>query len=155
MTRTCSTLLAVAALVVLPAPDHLLLGTGYARALANGGPRVELNHLELPPTVKQYERFLRRVLAREAHKVDWGAGAGSTIQYRFFVDELRVTVKDNALVVRCAAIGRLPRGRSAKSQLSFGGELGKKRQLIERVLTIVARGVLTRLSELERERREG
>ncbi len=154
MRRLWNVLVAVSLLTCLPAPAQLLGGQGHPAALAAEGPRVELDHLELPATAKSYERFLRRVLAREARKVDWGAGAGSTIQYRYFVQKLQVTVKEDVLLVRCAAVGRLPRGRSAKSQLSFGGALGQKRELIERVLTIVARGVLTRLSELERERRQ-
>jgi len=125
---------------------------GIARAAE--GPSVKLDRLELPPEAKAYERFLTRALKREARDLDWGAGEGSRIEYRFVLSELRVVINDGVLTVHCAATGRLPRGRSANSQLSFGGQPSDKRELIERVLTIVARGVLTRLSEIERERRK-
>jgi hypothetical protein len=139
-------LLAVAASEVAPAS----LGVAHAAA----GPTLKLDRLEVPPEAKAYTRFLTRALKREAKKLDWGAGTGSKIEYRFELSELRVVAKDGVLTVHCSAVGRLPRGRTAKSQLSFGGEPSRKRKLVERVLTIVARGVLTRLSEIERERRE-
>lgn len=125
----------------------------WASARAASGPKIELDRLDLPEAAKPYERFLRRTLEREAARVDWGAGTGSTIQYRFDIQELQIRVEPDVVTVRCAATGRMPRGRPAKSQLSFGGEPGQERKLVERVLTIVVRGVLTRLSEMERERR--
>ncbi|MEZ4225132.1 MAG: hypothetical protein R3B13_29540 [Polyangiaceae bacterium] len=60
---------------------------------------------------------------------------------------------DDVMRVSCTAVGRLPGGRSAKSHLTFGGDPRKKNELITRVLEIVARGVVTRLAELERVRR--
>ncbi len=154
--RKCG-MIAAAALIVgtsLSGVDAELHSAGGV-ALAADGPSVKLDRLELPPEAKAYERFLTRALKREARGLDWGAGAGSRIEYRFVLSELRVVIKDGVLTVHCSATGRLPRGRSANSQLSFGGEPSEKRELIERVLTIVARGVLTRLSEIERERRKG
>jgi hypothetical protein len=96
---------------------------------------------------------LRRVLSREARRLDWGASADSVIQYRFALQRLSFEVRQDVLTVHCSASGRLPKGLTARSQLSFSGEPARKRELVERVLTIVARGVLTRLAEIERERR--
>lgn len=120
-----------------------------------GKPTVKLNHLEFPAMLaaKRYEKFLRKTLAKEVRSVDWGASSDSTIEYRFAVTELSVQREGNALRVRCSASGRLPRGQSAKSQLSFGGDPKQQSQLIERVLSIVARGVISRLAEIERVRR--
>jgi hypothetical protein len=126
---------------------------GPAPVQAAAGPRLELNRLELAAEAAEYEKFLRRVLAREARRLDWGASAGSVIQYRFALQRLSFEVRQGVLTVHCSASGRLPKGLTARSQLSFSGEPARKRELVERVLTIVARGVLTRLAEIERERR--
>ncbi|HEX2735106.1 MAG TPA: hypothetical protein VHM70_26050 [Polyangiaceae bacterium] len=122
-------------------------------ALASPGPTVRLDRLDLPAEASRYERFLRKTLEKEARHLDWGAGSGSVVEYRFVLQSLEIVVKDDVLNVRCTAMGRLPHGRSAKSQLNFGGEPKQREKLVERVLGIVAHGVLTRLAELERERR--
>jgi hypothetical protein len=55
--------------------------------------------------------------------------------------------------VRCTALGRLPKGKTARSKLEFGGDAKDPRKVIDHVLLIVARGVLARLADLERDRR--
>jgi hypothetical protein len=102
---------------------------------------------------KGFEPHLKKVLKRETNQVDWGAESGNRIEYRFSVTELRYTITDGTLHVHCSALGRLPKGKTAKSRLTFGGHLGERDQLTKRVLEIVARGVVTRLAELERIRR--
>jgi hypothetical protein len=57
------------------------------------------------------------------------------------------------LKVSCTALGRLPKGKSARSRLDFGGDPRRGQKVIRHVLEIVARGVVTRLAALERERR--
>ncbi len=119
-------------------------------------PRVELDRLVLPRDLlgaKGFEAHLRSTLRREARRADWGAGAGSTITYRFFVEQLELRDEAGVLHVTCTALGRLPRGKSAKSQIAFGGDSHARKQVVEHVLDIVARGVVTRLAELERARR--
>lgn len=122
---------------------------------ATDRPKVVLDKLEFPAVLggKAYERHLRRVLKKEVALVDWGAGADSTIEYRFAVQSLTVQQKGDVLLIKCVASGTLPRGRQAQSQLSFGGSPRNHSALIRRVLTIVARGVITRLAEIERVRR--
>jgi len=121
-----------------------------------GRPKVVLDDLDLTKTAlaSPDEKYLREVLAREARRADWGAGRKSRIQYRFRVDELEVTEEASVVRVRCAATGWLPKGKTAKSKLSFGGAPKERADLIRRVLAIVARGVVTRLAELERQRRQ-
>jgi hypothetical protein len=123
---------------------------------ATGRPNVVLDRLELPaaPDAEVYKRHLRQVLRREARHAQWGVGRGHRIEFRFVVDELEVFQEGNVLRVRCSAIGRLPKGKSARSRLSYGGDPKKRQQVVFRVLEIVARGVVTRLAELERNRRE-
>ena len=119
-------------------------------------PKVLLDRLAMPPDWAQHTAFeahLRRTLRREVRRADWGAGPASKISYRFFVERLEVREAAGVLQVTCTALGRLPKGKSAKSHIVFGGDPRERTKVVERVLDIVARGVVTRLAELERARR--
>jgi hypothetical protein len=134
-----------------PAP---LLASAPARP--RGRPKVVLDELTFPADVvgaPSFKKHLRLALAREARRADWGAGRSSRIEFRFKVTELSITPKDDVLLVSCTAVGKLPKGKSAKSHLAYSGEPSKRNDLVRRVLDIVARGVITRLAELERVRR--
>lgn len=137
----------------------LVLALGAPAAAApRGRPQITLDRLELPPdtaNARELERHLKNVLRREARRADWGAGSRAKIEYRFIVEELKVTLEGGVLRVRCTALGRLPKGKSARSRLEYGGAPGRRLQEIKKVLEIVARGVMTRLAELERHRRRG
>jgi hypothetical protein len=127
-----------------------------ARITAQGRPEVKIHRLELPegvPALPYYKKYLRSRLRREARRARWGAGRNNVIQFRFTVTELSIASEGDVMRVRCTAIGKLPGGQAAKSHLTFGGDPGKRRQVVEHVLDIVARGVVTRLAELERIRR--
>ncbi|RYZ04984.1 MAG: hypothetical protein EOO73_21560 [Myxococcales bacterium] len=121
-----------------------------------GRPHVVLDRLEVPSTVPEHERVskvLAKVLKHEQYRVEWGAGRHNRITYRFYLEQLDLSVERGVLKVRCTALGRLPKGKTARSKLEFGGDAKAPRQVIDHVLGIVARGVLTRLADLERERR--
>lgn len=120
-----------------------------------GRPKVVLDRLDFPASMgaSLYEKYLRRRLKSEARQLDWGAGRGSTIEYRFAIEKLQIVEKGRVVEVRCSATGSLPRGKKARSQLSFGGESHRRSKVVHQVLDIVARGVLTRLAQLERVRR--
>jgi hypothetical protein len=123
---------------------------------AGSGPRVVLDRLSLPPDLigaKAVETHLRSTLKREVRHADWGAGAASKISYRFAVEQLDLREDKGVLHVTCTARGRLPKGKSAKSQIAFGGDPRQRTKVVAHVLDIVARGVVTRLAELERARR--
>ncbi|HEX6764087.1 MAG TPA: hypothetical protein VF103_01390 [Polyangiaceae bacterium] len=137
-------------------PDSVPVAPGIGRPAPSGRPNVTLDALVFPKDVASasaLERHFRLTLKRAAHRADWGAERGAHIEYRVVVEELTVTESAGVLRVRCTALGRLPRGKSARSHLDFGGDPKKRRAVIERVLEIVARGVVTRLAALERERR--
>jgi hypothetical protein len=159
---------------VLPALVALTLGASLAAAprpadargkvvrthekipTRNGRPDVRLNRLDFPedvPNAGHFKRFLRKRLSKETRRAVWGAGRDNVIEYRFSVTELRIEKEDGVILVKCTAVGKLPGGQAAKSRLAFGGEPAKRNKIVERVLEIVARGVITRLSELERIRR--
>jgi len=136
----------------------LLAVPGLAGAAPKGRPSVTLDRLVLPEGVErahELARHLKQVLRREARRADWGAGSRAKIEYRFIVEELDVRVDGGVLRVRCKALGRLPKGKSARSRLEYGGSPAKRLQEIKKVLEIVARGVITRLADLERQRRLG
>jgi hypothetical protein len=121
-----------------------------------GRPQVVLDLLEVPHDVPEYQRVtkvLTKILKHEHHRVEWGAGRHSRITYRFYLEQLDLSVERGVLKVRCTALGRLPKGKTARSKLEFGGDAKAPRQVIDHVLAIVARGVLTRLADLERDRR--
>lgn len=129
--------------------------TGKSKSIT-GRPEIHLNRLTLPadlPNAKELEAQLRRSLKKEARRADWGAGRDNRIEYRFFLEKLHLRREGDVLRVQCAAWGQLPGGQKAKSELEFGGAPEQKTQLIQRILDVVARGVITRLAELERQRR--
>lgn len=122
----------------------------------SGRPQIVLDRLVVPPNLPEAQRvsrMLEKTLKHEAHRVEWGAGRGNRITYRFYLEQLDVSVEHGVLMVRCTALGRLPKGKSARSKLEFGGDPQKPRQIVDHVLTIVARGVLARLADLEKDRR--
>jgi hypothetical protein len=122
----------------------------------SGRPHVKLERLVFPadvPNGKVLLEHLRRVLRREARHAAWGAGRGSNIEYRFTITELALQTSGEVLRVRCTAFGKLPNGKTAKSHLDYGGDPRTRDDVVKRVLEIVARGVITRLAELERVRR--
>jgi hypothetical protein len=147
--RLAAAMLALSVLAGSPAAANA------AASPPRGRPTVVLDRLEVPADVPQlYQRHLRHALKRLARRAEWGAGRGSRIEYRFRVERLEVSHQGSVVRVTCTALGRLPRGRSARSHLVFSGDANKRDAVVQRVLEIVARGVVTRLAELEAERRK-
>jgi hypothetical protein len=158
MRRARTFLLAVALGCALPLalPRSVMAEEPDSAAAPRGRPKVVLDRLVLPdetPNAAALAKHLRAALAREARRADWGAARGTRIEYRFTVSELSVRRHGDVLRVRCTAFGRLPSGKSAKSHLDFGGDPKAPTEVVKRVLEMVARGVITRLAELERVRR--
>ncbi len=121
-----------------------------------GRPRVKLDRLELPrglADVELYTRHLKHKLQRAARRADWGASSRSTISYRFRVETLTLAARVGVLTVHCEAVGELPRRRTARTKLSYSGDPAEPQNLVLKVLEIVASGVISRLSDLERTRR--
>lgn len=139
-----------------PAVAHAAEPLASKRELPKGRPEVILDRLELPEGLENaatVRKQLRAILKREVRRVTWGAGTGNRITYRYTVTRLSVELRGDVVQVVCSATGRLPKGRIAKSHLSFGGPAKQRSEVLRRVLEIVARGVVARLAELERERR--
>ena len=140
-----------------PAASGLPAQAGHSKK-PRGRPRVVLDSLVLAASMAaapSLERHLRAALKRESRRADWGAGHGSTIALRFIVEELSITEAGGVVVVSCTALGKLPKGKVARSHLKFSGAPAERHELTKRVLEIVTRGVIGRLAELERIRRGG
>src|SRR5690606_13305980 len=129
LTRTANLRRALAcslALGLLGSPLELQAReTGEPIALASprGRPDVSLDRLDFPQDVagaRRFEKRLRKILKREARRADWGAGSGAKISYRFAITQLSIEPQADVLRVRCTAVGRLPGGKSARSNLTFG-----------------------------------
>ena len=121
-----------------------------------GRPHIVLDELVVPADLPQHQRIsklLEKVLKHEARRIQWGAGRSNRITYRFYLEELDLSVEHGVLKVRCTAFGRLPKGKTARSKLEYGGDPKDPQKVVDHVLTIVARGVLARLADLERDRR--
>ena len=150
-----ATLLAGAARAEPSGAEHVPFAPGI-RERPPGRPRVTLDRLVFPknlPRSGELERHFKQKLRQAAHRADWGAGRGASIEFRVVVEELEVTEVNGVLRVRCTALGRLPKGKSARSKIDFGGDPRKSSQVLRQVLEVVARGVVTRLAALERDRR--
>jgi hypothetical protein len=149
----CALLAGVAAQDALAEPVEDTPVIGRPR----GRPHVKLDRATLPAGLEDADELLRHVkytLRRQAARADWGCGAGSTISIRFEVETLSVEQRGEVLHIRCSARGELPRRRAARSQLSYGGNVKNRKKLLLRVLEIVARGVVSRLADMERARRD-
>lgn len=140
----------------LPAPTQPEARPLKVGKSPDGRPNIKLDRLEFPtdlPESSALKKHLIRVLTREVRRVEWGAGRENRIEYRYSVTELSLKREGDVLHVTCTSVGKLPGGRTAKSHLSFGGAARERYKLLKKVLEIVARGVVSRLAELERERR--
>jgi hypothetical protein len=116
--------LLVAGLPVLVSPQVARAEVEDSRS-SGAGPRIKLDRLSLPPDLigaKAFETHLRSTLRREVRHADWGAGPASKISYRFVVEQLDLREENGVLHVTCTARGRLPKGKSAKSHIVFGGD---------------------------------
>jgi hypothetical protein len=121
-----------------------------------GRPTVRLDRLEFPagfPHNGELERHLRAQLKHAARRADWGAKRGAKIEYRVKIEELSVREGDRVIHVRCTALGSLPKGRTTRTFIDFGGNPNERDKVVRHVLEIVARGIVTRLASIERERR--
>jgi hypothetical protein len=121
-----------------------------------GRPTVRLDRLDFPaglPNGAELEHHFRQQLKHAAHHADWGAKRGQKIEYRVKIEELSVREGDHAIHVRCTALGSLPKGRTTRTFIDFGGDPSDRAKVLHHVLEIVARGVVTRLASIERERR--
>ena len=99
------------------------------------------------------EKLLEKLLKREARRADWGGAAYGPVQASIEIRELVAIVDGDVVRVTCAGVGKIPGIGAAKSKFSFGGRPSERAKLEKHVLELVARGIVTRLAEMARQRR--
>lgn len=120
-----------------------------ARPKAN----VEWTRVDALPATRDGARLakiLLRLLKEASRKADFGKVG--KVQLRARISEYVVEQKSDVLRIRCSVIGRLEGGPSAKSRIVFGGDPKDPKALEKQVLTMVARGVTSRLAALAKAR---
>jgi hypothetical protein len=137
--------LLLGATVSLAAP-----GTAAARTPT----KVEWTRVEAPAgkDAARLEKLLRNLLKEASRKADFGKARKVSLRAR--ITEYAVERRGDVLRIRCAVVGRLEGGASAKSRVSFGGDPKDPGALEKQVLGMVASGVVSRLAALARARAE-
>jgi hypothetical protein len=97
---------------------------------------------------KRREAILKKVLRREARREKWGATR--RVNATVTVTEFTVERKKHVVRVTCAATGRVKGGPAVRTKFSFGDHPEKQQALEKTVITLVARGLVTRLASVSR-----
>jgi hypothetical protein len=143
MRRACSWILATA---------FLLASTTIPSVALAGSTKVEWKKVEAPSGVDhdRVVQMLKPILRSTAKKADFGKTKKLVLTAR--VLEFRSVTRGDVHRVSCTLVGRIVGGPTARSHISFGGHLNERAALEKQVLTMVATGVVTRLSEIVRNR---
>ena len=125
-----------------------------ADAQARPRTRVQWTEVTLPTDERQAQREnqLRAVLRRESHHADWGSPPGDFVEASLHVTEFSIEHRPDVVRVTCSAVGRLHKGPMVRTHFSFGGNPKKRDALEQTMLTLVGRGVVTRLAAVSRTR---
>lgn len=98
------------------------------------------------------ERQLRSVLRRESRREDWGHSQSSVVEASLKIVEFAVEKRPDVVRVTCTAVGKIKNGPAARTHFSFGGHPNKQAALERTMLTLVGRGIVTRLAAISRGR---
>lgn len=96
------------------------------------------------------ESKLRSQLVKEARYADWGKHRTAKLEASVKVTEFRVETSTSVVQVTCTATGKLAKGPTVRTHFSMGDHPSKQVKLESMVLTLVARGIVTRLSAIAR-----
>lgn len=98
------------------------------------------------------ERTLRTMLRKESKDADWGEHEKGRLEASVKVIEFQVHAREDVVRVTCTAMGRLAGGPSVRTHFSIGDHPKQQARLEKMILTLVARGIVTRLSSIARKR---
>jgi hypothetical protein len=99
---------------------------------------------------KRVAKALRSLLERASHKAKWGRG--NTVKLSARVTRFDWEEHDDVLRLTITVVARTELGKTARSHLRVGGRPSERRKIEREALGIVASGLVTRLSEIARER---
>ena len=126
--------------------------TDTAWAKRKKSTRVSWTSVDLPEGElrRRRERTLRKVLEKESKRAEWGDHASKKLEASVKVIEYQVQHKENVVRVTCTALGKLAGGPTVRTHFSMGDHPKNQRKLEKMVLTLVARGLVTRLAAIAR-----
>ena len=121
-------------------------------AWAQKAPRVVWTDISIASREKhpELERFLKQVIDRQTRKADWGPKRPSPIEARFDVTEWSAVLGKDVVRVTCTGVGKLKGGQSVRSHFSMGARPAGRVVLERQLLTMLGRGIVSRLAEVAR-----
>lgn len=127
---------------------------GAAFAKQKKTTRVSWTEVEVPEDKlrRRRERTLRSVLKKESKNANWGDHKDNLVEASVKVVEFQVQQKEHVVRVTCTAVGKLAGGPSVRTHFSIGDHPKRQDKLEKMVLTLVARGIVTRLAAISRDR---
>jgi hypothetical protein len=99
---------------------------------------------------KKYQHDLKTILKKESAKANWGKPLPAPIEVSVEIREMRSVVGKDVVQVTCTAVGRIKGGKAARTRFSYGGAPAEQSKVEQRVLKLVAQGIVTRLSSMAR-----
>jgi hypothetical protein len=145
---------------------RLTLGLALAGALILGAPAAAAKGPKKAKVVwtevvvregkdrPRLEQMLRPILEKEGKRAKWGKGRDAPVQAEIHVKELTTVVTGDVVRVTCSAVGKIKGVGLARSKFSYGGKPANRAALEKHVVELVARGIITRLSEMARTQQE-
>jgi len=124
-------------------------------ALAERAPRVVWTDISIASREKrpELERFLKQVIDRQTRRADWGPKRPVPIEARFDVTEWSAVLGKDVVRVTCTGVGKLKGGQSVRSHFSMGARPSGQGVLERQLLTMLGRGIVSRLADVARARR--
>jgi hypothetical protein len=130
---------------------------GAAAPASARAPRVVWTDITLASRDKrpELERFLKQIIDKQTRRADWGAPRQSPLEARFDVTEFSAVAGKDVVRVTCTAVGKLKGGQSVRSHFSMGGRPTGRAELERQLLTMLGRGIVSRLAETARAKSHG
>lgn len=123
-------------------------------AQSRSSTNVQWTRIDVPEgkDAARLSKLLKSLLKQAAKKADFGKLKSVKLSAR--IVEFTAIEKGDVLQVSCTIRGRLEGGPGARSHISFGGSPKERAQLEKQVLTMVANGLVTRLAEMAKTKKE-
>lgn len=128
----------------------LVCSSAHAKAVT----RVRWKKVEVRAgdDARRVAKSFEKMLIAKSRRAEWGKGERLYLTAK--VKRLDWEERDDVLRVTVTVVARIEGLRSAKSHIRIGGHPKKKRDLEKEALSIVAGGLVTRLSDIARQQAE-
>ncbi len=133
------------------------LAFGVAAPASARAPRVVWTEITVASRDKrpELERFLKQIVDKQTRLANWGAPRQSPLEASFDVTEFSAVAGKDVVRVTCTAVGKLKGGQSVRSHFSMGGRPAGRAELERQLLTMLGRGIVSRLAEVARAKSRG